>query len=327
VPAAAQAARSAPKAVAHRYDSRRNRPEIVMCRFTLYLGPSIRLSTLLIEPTHSLIHQSFHAAERDEPLNGDGFGVGWYAPRLSDEPAVFHSISPAWNNRNLQSITRVVASPCVLAHVRAATAGSAVHQANCHPFQHGRYLLMHNGSIGAYPRVRRRLLADLSDEAYNVIRGDTDSEHMFAIFVDELLKHGAPPGDRVDGARQLAERLATTLARVLAVVGAHGDGAPSALNVAVSDGVHAAASRFTSNPGAAPDSLYTLHDHIYATTSQEFHERRPEDEGDAVVVSSERLTGDPKWRAVPPNHIVAFARGEAPRLFPLTPEGRLAAGA
>jgi len=298
-----------------------------MCRFTLYLGPSIRLSTLLIEPTHSLIHQSFHAAERDEPLNGDGFGVGWYAPRLSDEPAVFHSISPAWNNRNLQSITRVVASPCVLAHVRAATAGSAVHQANCHPFQHGRYLLMHNGSIGAYPRVRRRLLADLSDEAYNVIRGDTDSEHMFAIFVDELLKHGAPPGDRVDGARQLAERLATTLARVLAVVGAHGDGAPSALNVAVSDGVHAAASRFTSNPGAAPDSLYTLHDHIYATTSQEFHERRPEDEGDAVVVSSERLTGDPKWRAVPPNHIVAFARGEAPRLFPLTPEGRLAAGA
>jgi len=109
--------------------------------------------------------------------------------------------------------------------------------------------------------------------------------------------------------------------------GAHGDGAPSALNVAVSDGVHAAASRFTSNPAAAPDSLYTLHDHIYATTSQEFHERRPEDEGDAVVVSSERLTGDPKWRAVPPNHIVAFARGEAPRLFPLTPEGRLAAGA
>jgi len=296
-----------------------------MCRFTLYLGPSIRLSTLLIEPAHSLIHQSFRAAERDEPLNGDGFGIGWYAPRLSPEPAVFHSISPAWNNRNLQSIARVVASPCVLAHVRAATAGSAVHQANCHPFQHGRYLLMHNGSIGAYPRLRRRLIADLSDEAYNVIRGDTDSEHMFAIFVDELLKHGAPGSDAFDapdGARRLAEHLAATLARVLAVVRAHGEGATSALNVAVSDGVHAAVSRFTSNPSAPPDSLYTLHDHIYATTSQEFHERKSEEEGEAVVVSSERLTGDAKWRAVPPNHIVAFARGEAPRMYPLTPEGR-----
>ena len=208
--------------------------------------------------------------------------------------------------------------------MRAATAGSAVHQANCHPFQHGRYLLMHNGAIGAYPRLRRQLLADLSDEAYNVVRGDTDSEHMFAIFVDELLKHGEPPGEQVDGVRRLAERLAATLARVLAVVKAHGEGAPSALNVAVSDGVHAAASRFTSNPTAPPDSLYTLHDHIYATTSQEFHARHPEETGEAVVVSSERLTGDAKWRAVPPNHIVAFAQGETPRWYPLTADGKLA---
>ncbi|MDX1374246.1 MAG: class II glutamine amidotransferase [Burkholderiales bacterium] len=299
-----------------------------MCRFTLYLGPSIRLSTLLIEPAHSLIHQSFRALERDEPLNGDGFGVGWYAPRLSAEPAVFHSISPAWNNRNLRSIARVVASPCVLAHVRAATAGSEVHQANCHPFQHGRYLLMHNGSVGAFQRVRRRLLAGLSDEAYNVIRGNTDSEHMFAIFVDELLKSGEPPqaGPAVpDAARRLAEHLAATLARVLAVVKAEGGSAPSFLNVAVSDGVHAAVSRFTSHPSLPPDSLYTLQDHIYETTSQEFAERRSEDEGAAVVVSSERLTGDTSWKSVPPNHVVAFARGEAPRLFPLSGEGQLAA--
>jgi glutamine amidotransferase len=298
-----------------------------MCRFTLYLGPSIRLSTLLIEPAHSLIHQSFRAAERDEPLNGDGFGIGWYAPRLSPEPAVFHSVSPAWNNRNLRSIARVVASPCVLAHVRAATAGSEVHQANCHPFQHGRHLLMHNGSVGAYQRVRRQLLAGLSDEAYDVVRGSTDSEHMFGIFVDELLKHGDPTSDAFDapgGARRLAEHLAATLARVLAVVKAEGGGAPSFLNVAVSDGVHAAVSRFTSHPTAPPDSLYTLHDHIYTTTSREFHERKSEEAGEAVVVSSERLTGDHAWRAVPPNHIVAFARGEAPRLYPLTAEGRLA---
>ena len=54
-----------------------------MCRFTLYLGPPVRLSTLLIEPSHSLIQQSFHAEERSEPLNGDGFGVGWYAPGIT----------------------------------------------------------------------------------------------------------------------------------------------------------------------------------------------------------------------------------------------------
>lgn len=301
-----------------------------MCRFTLYLGPSIRLSTLLIEPAHSLIHQSFRAAEREEPLNGDGFGLGWYAPRLSTEPAVFHSVSPAWNNRNLRSIAQVVASPCVLAHVRAATEGSEVHEANCHPFNFGRHLLMHNGSIGAFKRVRRRLVTDLSDEAYSVIRGSTDTEYLFAVFVDELLKHGDPLDDAFDspdGAGRLAERLAATLARVLAVVKSVDNSAPSFLNVAVSDGVHAAVSRFTSHPSLPPDSLYTLHDGIYPTTSQEFAQRRAEEEGKAVVISSERLTGDSGWRAVPPNHIVAFSRGEAPRLFPLTPDARLGARA
>jgi glutamine amidotransferase len=297
-----------------------------MCRFTLYLGPSIRLSTLLIEPAHSLIHQSFRAAEREEPLNGDGFGIGWYSPRLSNEPAVFYSVSPAWNNRNLRSIARVVASPCVLAHVRAATEGSEVHESNCHPFNFGRHLLMHNGSIGAFQRVRRRLVANLSDEAYSVIRGSTDTEHLFAVFVDELLKRGDPVDEAIDrpgGAARLAEHLAATLARVLAVVNAVNPGAPCFLNVAVSDGVHAAVSRFTSDSSSSPDSLYTLHDRIYPTTSQEFAAREAEDEGDAVVVSSERLTADPGWRAVPPNHIVAFSRAEAPRLFALTPDARI----
>jgi glutamine amidotransferase len=240
---------------------------------------------------------------------------------------VLHSISPAWNNRNLQNIARVVASPCVLAHVRAATAGSTVHQANCHPFKHGRDLLMRNGSIGTYQRVRRQLLAALSDDAYDVIRGSTDSEHMFAVFVDELHTNGDPVDDsfvRPGGAAGPAGNLAVTLARVLAVVKATDGGAPCFLNVAVSDGVHAAVSRFTSHPSLPPDTRYTLHDHIYTTTSQEFAERKSEEKGEAVVVSSEHLAGDANWRAVPSNHIVAFARGEAPQLYPLTPDARIA---
>ena len=60
-----------------------------MCRFTFYMGPPIRMSTLVTEPSNSLIHQSVHARQREEPLNGDGFGVAWYLPKLSPEPAVF----------------------------------------------------------------------------------------------------------------------------------------------------------------------------------------------------------------------------------------------
>lgn len=294
-----------------------------MCRFTLYLGPSVRLGTLLTDPAHSLIHQSVHARERSEPLNGDGFGVGWYAPRLAAEPALFHSVTPAWNNRNLRGLARVVASPCVLAHVRAASPGSEVDLANCHPFAFGRYLLMHNGSVGAFRRVRRRLLEGVSDEAFNVVRGSTDTEHVFAVFVDELLRTG-DPATAPDPVRALAERLAAAIARVLAAVREAGDGTPSSLNIAVSDGERAAVSRFSD---AKPDSLYWMQGELYAPTSKEFAQRRSEDEGTAVVVSSERLTEDVAWRAVPPNHVIAFGRAEVPRLFGLDTAGRLQAPA
>jgi len=148
--------------------------------------------------------------ERREPLNGDGFGVGWYAPRLSREPAVFHSVTPAWNDRNLRELAPVVASPCVLAHVRAATPGFGVDLANCHPFAWHRQLLMHNGYLNEFTRLRRRLLAPLCDEAFNLVRGSTDTEHLFAVFVDQLIRHEKADERARDPALRLAEHLAAT---------------------------------------------------------------------------------------------------------------------
>jgi glutamine amidotransferase len=307
-----------------------------MCRFTLYLGPPVRLSTLLIEPKHSLILQSYRSEERAEPLNGDGFGVGWYAPRLSHEPALFHSITPAWNNRNLASIAQAVASPCILAHVRAASLGMEVNLANCHPFQYGSYLLMHNGAIGGFTKVRRRLLDELTDEAFGVVRGSTDTEHLFAVFVDEIVRngcpvdprhgYGAPPAsseDQPDAAMELAERLSHALARVLSLVREFADGAPSFLNVAVADGHHAAISHFTDSTVEQPESLHYLTEELYEPAGRHFPERRAGDEGEAVVVSSERLTDDPAWRNVPVNSIVVLDRYRPMRILKLTDGGRI----
>jgi predicted glutamine amidotransferase len=303
-----------------------------MCRFTLYLGPPVRLSTLLTEPEHSLILQSFHAAERAEPLNGDGFGIGWYAPRLHSEPAVFHQITPAWSNRNLLSIAKVVASPCVMAHVRAASPGSDVNLANCHPFGYGGYLLMHNGSIGAFRKVRRRLLEGLTDEAFNVVRGSTDTEHLFAVFVDEIIRNGCPvdPGgsaQETDGhcALELAHRLSAALTRVLDLVQEVGDGEPSYLNVAVSDGGHVAVCRFSDADDEEPETLYVLHGEVYEPAGRRFPQRRADDEGEAMVVSSERLTSDARWTSVEPNHMVVLDRFAPPRQLAMDRRGRIQA--
>ena len=275
-----------------------------MCRFTLYLGPPVRLSSILLDPVHSLIRQSVDSHERSEPLNGDGFGVGWYVPEFSDEPAVFRSITPAWNNRNLHNLARVIGSSCILAHVRAATQSSGVNEANCHPFRYRKYLCMHNGDVGNFYKVRRRLLESVSDEAFSNVFGSTDSEHFFAVIIDELLKK------EVNGVMELATALDTAIQRVVNIVNTHGGGEPCYLNVAVSDGVNAVISRYTNDSEYLPETLYYYLGHLYESCEQD------QLGSDAVVVSSERLTEDANWQPVPPNHLIVLSRGHAPVLIP-----------
>ena len=154
-----------------------------MCRWILYLGPELTLDSLITDPEHSLVHQSYHAEERIEPLNGDGFGIAWYAHDLSPNPAAFRSVSPAWNNMNLKDLCRVTRSEVVLAHVRAASPGLAVTETNCHPFTAGPLAFMHNGHVAEFARVKRRLQSQLSDAAWGEICGTTDTEHLFALFL------------------------------------------------------------------------------------------------------------------------------------------------
>jgi glutamine amidotransferase len=277
-----------------------------MCRLMLYLGPETRLASLIIEPAHSLIRQSTHSQEREEPLNGDGFGIGWYAREHDTEPAVFRSITPAWNNRNLHNLARVVASDCVLAHVRAATQSSGVNEANCHPFRWRQYLCMHNGDVGDFRLVRRKLLASVCDEAFANVYGSTDSEHFFALFIDSLLGDEEP-----DPALRMARSLARTISRTLELVHDAGAVGPSYLNVAIADGERAVVSRFTDADDGVPESLYYFTGELYPTVRAK---RRADSRraGSAVTVSSERLTDDPGWTAVPAGQIIILRRDRGP---------------
>src|SRR5919199_1238727 len=132
-----------------------------MCRFLAYRGEPVFLSSLVSAPAHSLVHQSLHAAEAKTGTNGDGFGLGWYGER--PEPGLYREIRPAWSDENLRSLCEQVRSRLFFAHVRAST-GTSSTRANCHPFAHRRYLFMHNGQIGGYAKVKRRVESLIPDE-------------------------------------------------------------------------------------------------------------------------------------------------------------------
>lgn len=147
-----------------------------MCRWLAYSGSSVRIEELILKPDHSLIDQSLDSRLSEKTTNGDGFGLGWYGRK--PEPALFRSIEPAWNNRNLADLARHLESRLVFAHIRSST-GTAVQQTNCHPFRHGRWLWMHNGLIRNFPSVKRDLAFAVDPELYPAIEGSTDSELFF----------------------------------------------------------------------------------------------------------------------------------------------------
>jgi predicted glutamine amidotransferase len=161
-----------------------------MCRWLAYSGSPILLEELLYKPEHSLIDQSLHARLGVDTTNGDGFGVGWYGPD-TETPAVFHSIEPAWNDRNLREVAGHVQSPLFLAHIRAST-GTAVQQTNCHPFRHGRWLWVHNGLVRDFHRVKRELALAVDESLYPQMEGSTDSEMLFYLALTFGLEENPP---------------------------------------------------------------------------------------------------------------------------------------
>jgi predicted glutamine amidotransferase len=161
-----------------------------MCRWLAYSGSPILLEELLYKPEHSLIDQSLHARLNVETTNGDGFGVGWYDAN-SDTPAIFRSIEPAWNDRNLREVASHVESPLFLAHIRAST-GTAVQQTNCHPFRYGKWLWVHNGLIRDFHLIKRELALAVDESLYADMEGSTDSEMLFYLALTSGLE-GDPP--------------------------------------------------------------------------------------------------------------------------------------
>jgi glutamine amidotransferase len=147
-----------------------------MCRWLAYSGTPIRLEELLFKRDHSLIDQSLHARQGATTTNGDGFGVGWYEE--GEEPRVYRSTHPAWNDRNLRELAAGITSPLFFAHIRAST-GTAIQETNTHPFRYDRWLWMHNGLIRDFHLVKRRLQNAVDDVYFESIEGTTDSETMF----------------------------------------------------------------------------------------------------------------------------------------------------
>ncbi|CAK7226210.1 glutamine amidotransferase subunit [Sporothrix curviconia] len=309
-----------------------------MCRFLVYKGSDeILLSKLILDPTHSILKQSFDARLRLDTRRGqnnaDGFGIGFYTdPKLGQTPCLFRSTVPAWNCSNLERIASKTASRLVFAHVRAATDGT-LSEDNCHPFSHGSLMFMHNGGLGGWKHIKRRLTERLADKWYHVVNGGTDSEWAFALLLDTLERMGCDPSAQPEkgfGPEILRKAVLRTIAIINemidqipeSVIHAENVDTRSLLNFVLSDGHSVICTRYINSATDQAASLY------YSSGSQwekrlapgndkDYQMQRRDKGADVVLVASEPLTFEREsWVNVPTNSILTI-HGQTVMVHPI----------
>ena len=273
-----------------------------MCRWMAYSGDPLLAEELLFRPKHSLIDQSLHSRLGVETTNGDGFGIGWYGE--GDTPAVFKSIEPAWNDRNLRELATQIRTRLLFAHIRAST-GTPVQQSNCHPFRYGQWLWMHNGAITGFHEVKRDLMLAIDPSLYLDIEGSTDSEAFFFLALTLGLMDDPPKA--VEGAVGVIEDVGRR----------HGIEHPIQMTVATTDGASIWAFRYSSEGrsrslfySTAVTALRKLHPEL-AVLAQVSDEAR-------LVVSEPLGDVEDAWNEVPESSWGVVRPGED-ELHPFRP--------
>ena len=253
------------------------------------------------------------------PHNGDGFGVGYYtSPLLGPEPCIFTSTIPAWNCINLERLASKTTSSLIFAHVRATTEGN-LSDSNCHPFRYRSLMFMHNGGIGGWKHVKRRLASSLGDAWFINVQGSTDSEWAFALFLDSMDRMGHSPDKEPNeggfGHTVLRKAILRTIERINTLIAEipedlRTEDSRSLLNFAVTDGHSVVCTRYVSSCTDEAASLFfssgtswkeQKHSKACQDGEKDYKMERRDKGSDIVLVASEPLT---------------FERGESEPLAP-----------
>lgn len=251
-----------------------------MCRLGIYRGKPITLKRFIFEPPHNFVEQARTPREMViTPINVDGYGLAWYNLDVHREPAVIKSEKPFWHDLNAASISDKIVSGNIFMHIRAASPGLPVHQANAHPFQYKEQIFMHNGIVSDFKKgFMRSIRQMISDPFYSQLLGTTDSEHIFNLYL--TIRQESPDLSMREAVLELFERL-NHLARK--------HDTDLILNLAINDGRTTIVTCYTNIDKAAT---------LYYTDSSLFFP-------DAVSVASEPLDyRDTSWHKFPMNHLI-----------------------
>ena len=293
-----------------------------MCRVLAYLGEPVLLDHLLFAADNSLIRQTY-APRMSAMLNLAGFGlVAW--DETSHEPTMpfgYRTTAVPVFDRNLKQLAHKLHPHALIAHVRGVpyTTRVTVSDANLHPFLYDgtRLAFAHNGQLERFDEMRFDLVEHIRPEWGRQIRGNTDSEWLYAVFLSQLEDAAAElTTDRLARAAEATFRIVRTVRARLGIA------TYSPVNLFVSDGDRVAAIRFAFDFGCYPpdggpisDAMlnfmslwytcgktYGLHDGAWTMVGGPTA-------SSSIIVSSEPLSADrATWLEVPEYSMLVATR-------------------
>lgn len=268
-----------------------------MCRlFGMHAGNGpVKATFWLLTAPDSLAQQSRREA--------DGFGIGTYD--REGRPVVDKAPIAAYEDKEFAAEARDLESLTFIAHVRYASTGGNL-KANTHPFEQDNRMLAHNGVVEDLDRLDARL-QQLG--VMDLVKGETDSERVFALITAEIRSNG---GD-IDAAIASALSWIAENLRLFAV------------NLILTTAADLWAVRY---PDTHP--LYVLElaeqdrhtgmktQRISVQSQQLTDEQRP-----AVLLATERMDDNPNWRLMDSGEILHVGPSlQVDSSFPLPPSPR-----
>jgi predicted glutamine amidotransferase len=224
----------------------------------------------------------------------DGWGIASYGE--ASLPQVAHGLGAAHADPDFERVSALVASRTVVAHVRLASVGS-VELRNAHPFLHGRWSFVHNGTVKRFAQHKAAIEALIRPDLRALMKGATDSERCFYLFLTHLgaLQSLEAPGS----VEHVARALAQTLREVSALTDIPGETRPaerSSMNFLATDGDVMVATR--------------RHRSLFFSESARRCAEEPPEPGSRLqqlIIASERLCGEDHWHEVPEDGVVGVS--------------------
>jgi glutamine amidotransferase len=256
-----------------------------MCRlFGMSSAPRRVTATFwLLDASDSLTAQSRR--------NPDGTGLGTFT--AAGDPLVEKQPLAAFRDSDFATAAKQRTSSTFVAHIRHASTGEIAVR-NTHPFAQNGRIFAHNGVVGELPRLEEEL-----GDYRGMVAGDTDSERLFAL----ITKHvDSRDGDVTAGITTAVEWVAAHLPIY-------------ALNLILTTPHELWALRYPDThdllvlqrePGAGAGRQLE-----HASPAGTLRVRSDELAGSAaVIVASERMDDNPRWRPLRPGELLHVERDQ-----------------